>query len=229
MVVISSRALRKRRFFSSSDAGCCAGTCRTATRNMAANSGDERRKDLSVARRAGNGKRVEALRESLCVPPPLRYDGRVKIELPASRVAVKICGLTNRDDAIAAVEAGADFLGFNTWKGTVRFIDLEANGEWIAALPRPAVRVALLVNPSHGETERIASFPFVDALQFHGDEDAAFCKWAAALGKPIIRAIRARDARAFAVPRPFRHRTSCSTRMFRESSAAPARGRILIS
>ena len=120
------------------------------------------------------------------------------MELPAGRVAVKICGITNRDDALAALDAGADLLGFNTWAGTKRFINLEANADWIAALPRPATRVALLVNATRAETERIAALPFVDALQFHGDEDAAFCKWAAALGKPILKAIRARDAGAFA-------------------------------
>lgn len=122
----------------------------------------------------------------------------MKMELPAGRVAVKICGLTNRDDALAAIDAGADFLGFNTWAGTKRFIDLEANADWIAGLPQQARRVALLVNASREETARIAALPFVDALQFHGDEEAAFCQWAAGFGKPIIKAIRARDAGALA-------------------------------
>ena len=119
------------------------------------------------------------------------------MEFPAGRVAVKICGITNREDALAAIDAGADFLGFNMWTGTKRFINLEANADWIAALARRASRVALLVNATRAETERIAALPFVDALQFHGDEDAAFCKWAAALGKPILKAIRTRDAAAF--------------------------------
>ncbi len=117
----------------------------------------------------------------------------MKLELPADRIAVKICGITNRDDALAAVDAGADLLGFNTWPGTKRFVDIARNADWIAALPRPVVRVALLVNATPEETERIAAFPFVDALQFHGDEDADFCRWVARLGKPIIKALRARD------------------------------------
>ena len=123
----------------------------------------------------------------------VRYASRVKLELPAGRIAVKICGITNRDDALAAVDAGADLLGFNTWRGTKRFVDIARNAEWIAGLPRPVVRVALLVNATPEETERVAAFPFVDALQFHGDEDADFCRWAAKIGKPIIKALRASD------------------------------------
>lgn len=118
----------------------------------------------------------------------------MSLELPTGRVAVKICGLTNRDDAFAAIDAGADLLGFNTWGGTRRFIDLEKNAEWISAIPRSVCRVALLVNASREETGRVASLRIVDALQFHGDEDAGFCKWAAGLGKPLIKAIRVRDA-----------------------------------
>ncbi len=121
------------------------------------------------------------------------YAGAVNLELPADRVAVKICGITNRDDALAAVDAGADLLGFNTWHGTKRFMDIARNADWIAALPRLIVRVALLVNATPEETERIAALECVDALQFHGDEDAAFCRWAAGMGKPVIKALRAKD------------------------------------
>ena len=118
-------------------------------------------------------------------------------------MAVKICGITNRDDALAAVEAGADLLGFNTWHGTKRYMDIARNAEWIAALPRPVIRVALLVNETPEEAERIAAFPFVDALQFHGDEDAAFCRWVAGLGKPIIKALRAKDRGTLATAADF--------------------------
>ena len=110
------------------------------------------------------------------------------MKLPKDRVAVKICGVNNREDALAAIDAGADLLGFNTWRGTKRFVDLEANAEWIAALP--VTRVALLINASLEEAKRVAALPFIDALQLHGDEDATFCKRAVAFGKPLIKAIR---------------------------------------
>lgn len=113
------------------------------------------------------------------------------MNLPANRVAVKICGITTHADATAAVEAGADILGFNTWTGTKRFIDLEKNADWIAKLP--IIRVALLINATPEFAARVAAMPFIDAIQLHGDEDAAECARIAALGKPIIKALRAQD------------------------------------
>jgi len=118
------------------------------------------------------------------------------MKLPTDRVAVKICGVTNANDAIAAVEAGADLLGLNTWTGTKRYVDLAANAEWITELPIP--RVALLVNASLPEAERIAGLSYIDALQLHGDEDADFCQRVAAFGKPLIKALRASSSAAFA-------------------------------
>jgi phosphoribosylanthranilate isomerase len=117
------------------------------------------------------------------------------MKLPTDRVAVKICGVTNANDAIAAVNAGADLLGFNTWSGTKRHVDLPANAAWIADLPVP--RVALLVNASLSEAERIANLPYIDALQLHGDEDALYCQRVTAFGKPLIKALRAASSSAF--------------------------------
>jgi phosphoribosylanthranilate isomerase len=119
----------------------------------------------------------------------------VTLSLPADRVAVKICGVTNREDARAATEAGADLLGFNTWTGSKRFLPLEAHADWIAALP--VVRVALLVNATREEAACVAALPYVDALQLHGDEDAAFCAELSQLGKPLIKALRVRAAGDF--------------------------------
>ncbi len=120
----------------------------------------------------------------------------MSIALPAGRVAVKICGITNEEDARAAIEAGADLLGFNTWPGTKRHIILENHATWIATLP--VIKVALLVNASPAETSTTAALPYIDALQLHGDEDTGECARAAAFGKPLVKAIRARDAASFA-------------------------------
>jgi phosphoribosylanthranilate isomerase len=115
--------------------------------------------------------------------------------LPNDRVAVKICGLTQEADAHAAIAAGADALGFNTWPGTKRYIDLARSAEWIA--PLPVIKVALLVNAPFEEAQRISQLPFIDALQLHGDEDADYCQRAALLGKPVIRALRANSEKDF--------------------------------
>jgi phosphoribosylanthranilate isomerase len=116
------------------------------------------------------------------------------MNLPKDEVAVKICGITRREDALAAIDSGADLLGFNTWRGTKRFIDLAENADWIATLP--VMKVALLINATTSELEHVVSLPWIDAIQLHGDEDSAYCTAAAALGKPIIKALRATSSEA---------------------------------
>ncbi len=108
----------------------------------------------------------------------------------SQRVRVKICGLTNAADAEAAIEAGADALGFNTWSGSRRFLELEKAADWIAALPSFVTRVALCVNAPLEEAARIAGLPFIDAVQLHGDETREYCEELAALRRPVLRAVR---------------------------------------
>lgn len=106
-----------------------------------------------------------------------------------TRVRVKICGITNREDAETAIELGADALGFNLYPGSKRFIDLHREADWIRALPPFVTKVAVMVNPSIAEAEAIFKLPFIDLLQFHGNEDEVFCKHFARLGLPFIKAI----------------------------------------
>ena len=65
---------------------------------------------------------------------------------PSSRPRVKVCGIANREDALAAIALGVDALGFNLFPGSKRCILLDAEAEWIAALPKSVARVAVLVN-----------------------------------------------------------------------------------
>ena len=81
---------------------------------------------------------------------------------------IKICGLTTPQDALAAIECGADALGFNFFPGSKRFVEPGAAGEWIATLPEKVTRIAILVNPGWDEVKRIAEMPGIDALQLHG-------------------------------------------------------------
>lgn len=110
------------------------------------------------------------------------------------RVRIKVCGITCREDAERAIALGADALGFNTWRGTKRYLDLESAAEWIRELPPFVARVALCVNASMEEALAVARSPLIDLVQLHGDEDADFCaKFAAASRKPFIKALRIRS------------------------------------
>ena len=95
-------------------------------------------------------------------------------------IRVKICGITNYDDAAAAIDAGADALGFNLFAGSRRYVELEALTPWISSLGGSAVRVAVMVNPSIEEIRSVQ--PFFDAIQLHGQETPALCAEAVAGG-----------------------------------------------
>jgi len=116
-----------------------------------------------------------------------------------ARVRVKICGITCAQDAHAAIALGADALGFNTWRGSKRSLDLAAAGAWLRELPPFVARVALTVNAPLEEAQRIAALGFVDAVQLHGDEDAPYCEALASGGRTVIKALRVRVADDLAV------------------------------
>jgi phosphoribosylanthranilate isomerase len=95
-------------------------------------------------------------------------------------VKVKVCGITNLDDALEAVELGADALGFNFYPPSPRFISPEAAGRILGELPPTILKVALFVNESRATIEGVVSRAArggeaFGALQFHGDESAGDC------------------------------------------------------
>jgi phosphoribosylanthranilate isomerase len=113
---------------------------------------------------------------------------------PSARVRVKICGITNREDAEAAIAAGADALGFNLFPGSKRGLALDEHAGWIAGLPPFVTKVAVLVNAPLAEALRVAQHPAIDLVQLHGNEDADYCAALAKTGRPFIKALRLRDA-----------------------------------
>jgi phosphoribosylanthranilate isomerase len=110
----------------------------------------------------------------------------------AENVRVKICGITNQLDAEAAIEAGADALGFNFYRAGKRYIDLDHERGWIDQLPPEIARVAVVVDLSEKEATRLLEEDLFDALQLHGDESPAYSASLAKLKKPIIKALRVR-------------------------------------
>lgn len=95
---------------------------------------------------------------------------------PILRPLVKICGLTTPEDAAAAIEFGADALGFNFFSGSKRYVPINVGQEWIAHLATEIPKVAVLVNPSWEEAVRAAKLPGITALQLHGAETPDFCR-----------------------------------------------------
>jgi phosphoribosylanthranilate isomerase len=89
---------------------------------------------------------------------------------------VKICGISNLADALSAVDAGADMLGFNFYRPSPRYIKPKDAHEIIDQLPATVLTVGVFVNePSPDEVERIANEAGVAALQLHGDESPDYC------------------------------------------------------
>jgi phosphoribosylanthranilate isomerase len=103
---------------------------------------------------------------------------------------VKICGVTNREDALAAIEYGADALGFNLFPGSKRFLQLDFAREWIAELPTQIARVAVGVNPDLSEAEAWLEGDLFHALQLHGQLWYPLANALVAMGKPLIAAIQ---------------------------------------
>ena len=90
---------------------------------------------------------------------------------------VKICGITNLPDALAAVEAGADALGFNFYPLSPRYTDPRNAREIIDRLPPHVLTVGVFVNQETPDSLRqIATEADVAAVQLHGDESPAYCQ-----------------------------------------------------
>ena len=89
---------------------------------------------------------------------------------------VKICGITNLEDALVAVDAGANALGFNFYRPSPRYIEPQFARAIIDQLPLDILTVGVFVNEHSPDTiERIAAEAGVGALQLHGDESPDYC------------------------------------------------------
>ena len=103
------------------------------------------------------------------------------------RTRIKICGLTREADVQAAVEAGADAVGFVFYPPSPRHVPLERAAELARGLPPFVTPVGLFVNAEAVDLERAAATIPNLLLQFHGDETPAVCR---AARRPYLRAVR---------------------------------------
>jgi phosphoribosylanthranilate isomerase len=120
---------------------------------------------------------------------------------------IKICGLTTPQDAVAAVEFGADALGFNSFPGSKRYLRMESASEWIAGLPGNVEKVAILVNPSWEEAIAAAATPGITSLQLHGAETPEFCRRLMEEGIRFEKALAVVSVDSLAKARDFSTRT----------------------
>jgi phosphoribosylanthranilate isomerase len=108
------------------------------------------------------------------------------------RTKVKICGITRLPDALAAVEAGADALGFMFFAGSQRNIAPAAAVQIIRALPPFVAKVGVFVNASADTVRATIAECGLDTLQFHGEETPEFCRQFAPL--KVVKAFRIQNA-----------------------------------
>lgn len=103
---------------------------------------------------------------------------------------VKICGITNIEDALFAVECGADALGFIFFEHSKRYINPNEAKKIISQLPPFVYSVGVFVNENPDKINSIASEIKLNSVQLHGDEDSSYLD---KVNLPIIKAFRVND------------------------------------
>jgi len=108
-----------------------------------------------------------------------------------NQIPIKICGLTREQDVVAAVNAGANAVGFVLYPPSPRYVSPERAAQLAALLPAFVSPVLLFVNASFEDIAHAAALVPGAWLQFHGDETPAFCEnTAKQLGRRWLRVAR---------------------------------------
>ena len=105
---------------------------------------------------------------------------------------VKMCGHTNLADAIASVDAGADWLGFVFYPKSRRHLPIDEARVWLDRLPVAAKRVGVFVDESEKIVRQLLAARLIDVAQLHGAESPDLCHALAAEFGPdrVIKALR---------------------------------------
>ena len=116
---------------------------------------------------------------------------------------IKICGITNQEDAETAVQEGADALGFVFYAQSPRYVQPAVAQHIIASLPPFVLSVGVFVNHDLDTVKRVFDDCGLALAQLHGDESPAFCE---SLNRPVLRALRLRDRSSFLALAEFKGR-----------------------
>ncbi len=121
----------------------------------------------------------------------------------ASTTKVKICGITNVEDAAAAVEAGADALGFVLYRKSPRYIEPALARQIIMSLPPLVIPVGVFVDEDQQVVRDLMDSCGLALAQLHGNESAIYCK---EVGRTVLKALRVKDRSTFLALAEFRGR-----------------------
>jgi phosphoribosylanthranilate isomerase len=105
-------------------------------------------------------------------------------------VKVKICGITNYEDAAAAVDMGADIIGFNLYSKSPRYVPIEKAAEIIKKLPAFPEVSLIFVNETRETIDNAIDKCLPNWVQFHGNEPQEFCDIFSDINVKIMKAIR---------------------------------------
>ena len=106
---------------------------------------------------------------------------------------VKVCGITNYEDAAAAMDMGADMLGFNFYPKSPRYLTPQQAVQIIDRLPGYVDTAGVFVNASLEQINEAKNICQLDWIQLHGDEDADFCRLFLSHNVKTMKAIRVKD------------------------------------
>ena len=107
---------------------------------------------------------------------------------------VKICGITNIEDALAAIDMGTDILGFNFYPQSPRYIKPEDAFAIISKLPTYVDTAAIFVNAGRDQIKEATKDGYLTWIQLHGDETPEFCDSLRYFNARSIKAIRVKSA-----------------------------------
>ncbi len=109
----------------------------------------------------------------------------------SKNIKVKICGLKDAENLRAALDAGADYIGFVFYKNSPRYIDIKNAWELTREIPPHVTVVGLFVDPTDKEIREVLSTVKLDIIQLHGDETPLrIVEIKAAYNIPVMKAVR---------------------------------------